>query len=117
MRCVNSGAANDIASARGSTIEKFENQSLVRPESFRGKATETSQQRRGDADGGELLGVAGLGPPDAATFKGHENSRRESEKRSFACVRGPRMTAAAPIGSLAFPRGYGAQASVGAVSC
>ena len=39
---------------------------MVRLAAFRGKAAETSQQRRGDANGDELLGVAGLGSADAA---------------------------------------------------
>ena len=66
MLCVHSGAADDIASAWGGAFEEFVDQSLVRLGAFCGQAAETSQQRRGDAYGDELLGVAGLGPADAA---------------------------------------------------
>jgi hypothetical protein len=66
--CVLAGAVDAVeaASARGGAFQEFVNQSLIRLGSFRGEAAQTSEQRRGDADSDELLGVAGLGPADAA---------------------------------------------------
>ena len=83
-RPVSSGAAVDIASGRGGTIEKFVKQSLVRPGSFCGKATETYTHRwvhkavvRTRRNRGRVYGPAhGC---CGATVERHEDSRRESE--------------------------------------
>jgi hypothetical protein len=64
--CLHLGGVDDIASTRCGALEKFVNYRLVWFRSFRGKAAETSQQRRGDADGDELFGVTRLGSADAA---------------------------------------------------
>jgi hypothetical protein len=64
--CVKAGAADATATVRGGTIQQFVKQSLARLGSFQGEATEPSQQPRGDADEDALLGLAGLGVPEAA---------------------------------------------------